>query len=381
LIGNNATTTDEYDAVVIGAGFYGCAIANHIKNKFSDSNLKVLLIEKENKIMSKSSQNNQARVHGGYHYPRSLNTGLRSRENYSRFIKDYKSSISSNYNMYYAIMNSPHNKTTAAQFEAYCNLINAPLMTAESNIENLFTPNLTESIYKADESVFNINILRAIMLKKIITSEVELLTNSQVQSITPCSQGSNLAVSVSTLGSKLKVKTSQIYLCTYSLLNSLLLRSSIEPIPLKHQMVEIPLITPPEQMSNIGITAMDGPFFSILPFPSLGLHSFTHVSYSPHGSWLDPKSKIDKNLNLTHMPPKPNESNIKSIIYDSARYMPILKKAKYIRSIYEVKTVLPRNEYNDGRPILMKKNHGLSGLHCILGGKMDNIYDVLALIN
>ena len=38
-------------------------------------------------------------------------------------------------------------------------------------------------------------------------------------------------------------------------------------------------------MSNYGVTIMDGPFMSSIPFPQRNLHSLTHVRYTPHFTW------------------------------------------------------------------------------------------------
>ena len=55
------------DAVVIGGGFYGASIAIYLaKNRGLK---KVVLVEKEKKLLTRASYNNQARVHNGYHYP------------------------------------------------------------------------------------------------------------------------------------------------------------------------------------------------------------------------------------------------------------------------------------------------------------------------
>jgi hypothetical protein len=48
----------------------------------------------------------------------------------------------------------------------------------------------------------------------------------------------------------------------------------------------------------------------------------------------------------------------------------------YVDSLFEVKTVLVKNEGDDGRPILFEKHFKLPGCYSILGGKIDNIYDV-----
>jgi hypothetical protein len=59
------------------------------------------------------------------------------------------------------------------------------------------------------------------------------------------------------------------------------------------------------------------------------------------------------------------------------RYLPLVVKAKYVESLFEIKTVLQKNESDDGRPILIERHEELAGCYSILGGKIDNIYDVL----
>ena len=65
---------------------------------------------------------------------------------------------------------------------------------------------------------------------------------------------------------------------------------------------------------------------------------------------------------------------------DGQRYIPLLSKCKYQDSIWEVKTVLPRSESDDSRPILFRAHHGLKGFHSVMGGKIDNVYDVIGII-
>ena len=65
------------------------------------------------------------------------------------------------------------------------------------------------------------------------------------------------------------------------------------------------------------------------------------------------------------------------MVRDLARYLPMLLNAKYIDSLFEVKTVLTMNEADDGRPTLFEKHEELPGCYSVLGGKIDNIFDVL----
>jgi hypothetical protein len=49
--------------------------------------------------------------------------------------------------------------------------------------------------------------------------------------------------------------------------------------------------------------------------------------------------------------------------------------------MFEIKTVLVANESNDGRPILFEKHVDLPGFYSVLGGKLDNIFDVIEKLN
>ena len=76
----------DADAIIIGGGFYGSIIALYLKKIRGLK--KVVLIEKEKSLLKRASYNNQARIHNGYHYPRSFTTAYRSRVNFPKFIND-----------------------------------------------------------------------------------------------------------------------------------------------------------------------------------------------------------------------------------------------------------------------------------------------------
>ena len=65
---------------------------------------------------------------------------------------------------------------------------------------------------------------------------------------------------------------------------------------------------------------------------------------------------------------------------DSSRYLPLIRQCKYQDSLWEVKTLLPSSEVDDSRPILFKMNYGMNGYHCVMGGKIDNVYDIITTI-
>ncbi|MBI2599301.1 FAD-dependent oxidoreductase [Candidatus Daviesbacteria bacterium] len=351
---------NTYDAVVIGGGFYGCIIALFLKRKFK----RVLLIEKGSDLLLKASYNNQARIHNGYHYPRSHMTALRSHINYSRFISDFKDAACDKYLMIYAIA-ANNSKVTAGQYVKFCKSIGIPLSPAADNIRKLFNDRLIEEVFVVDEAVFNAGKIRDILKKKLFSAGVKVIYRKEVTKVTSAGQLLTLY-----LKNDITINSKSVYNCTYSAINQILTNSSLPKLPLKHELTEMPLIQMPGRLKNMGITVMDGPFFSIMPFPDLKMHTIHHVRYTPHYSTLD---------NLDN-PTKPN-SEYTFMIKDAIRYIPELSKVKYKTSIYETKSVLIADEITDARPILFKKDYVIKNFHVILGAKIDNIYDVVEEID
>ena len=80
---------ESFDFVVFGGGIFGLFAANLLGKK----GLKVCLIELSNQVFSRASYINQARVHQGYHYPRSLSTAITSAKYFKRFSNDFSAAI------------------------------------------------------------------------------------------------------------------------------------------------------------------------------------------------------------------------------------------------------------------------------------------------
>ena len=64
----------QYDKIIIGAGLYGMYAADFCGNR----NQHVLVLEYDDAPFQRATYINQARVHMGYHYPRSLTTAVKS---------------------------------------------------------------------------------------------------------------------------------------------------------------------------------------------------------------------------------------------------------------------------------------------------------------
>lgn len=357
------------DTIIIGGGFYGLSVALFMRDELGYKNIHI--IEKESNLMTRASYVNQARVHMGYHYPRSVLTAYRSAVNFPRFIKEYEAAIVSNFDKYYAI-SKILSKVNGRQFVEFSRKIGADVMEAPSRIGLLFNPQLTDGVYKVKEYAFDSYILRDLLLSQIMSKPgISIHLDEEVERFFE----KNNQIEVMT--SKNNYSADKVISCVYSQLNKLHRKSGIPLVPLKHEIAEMSLVRLPEDLRKFSVTVMDGPFFSIMPFPTRGLHTLSHVRYTPHESWNDnivtPRKKHDTHKYFSRLDTK---SNYKKMYADVVRYIPKLKDMELIDTIIEVKTVLQKSEGDDSRPILFKPHYGLEGYTCIMGGKLDNIYDV-----
>jgi glycine/D-amino acid oxidase-like deaminating enzyme len=354
----------KYDLAIIGGGIYGSLLALHLQKKYAN----IILIERENQLISKASYFNQARVHNGYHYPRSFITAIRSHQNFVRFCKQFKPAIVSKYPSLYAIARQ-NSKVTSLQFAKFCQMIGTPIQNVSNDLKKLFNSDLIEEVFQVEEFEFDAAILRKTLSKKIQKSSINLSLNSEVEKV--YSQSNNQIGVI--LSSGTTIFASKVINCTYAGINTILKKSEMPLIPLKLEYTEMPLIKLPATLNKFGITIMDGPFFSLLPFPDRKMHSFHHVRYTPHISWYGTDEDIDKEALQS--------SHFQLMLKDAQRYIPQLKNLHSDDSLFQTKAVLKMTENNDGRPIYFHKNYQIPNFHLVMGGKIDNVYDIIEEIN
>ena len=361
-----------YDLVIIGGGFFGCSLANQLKKNKNITN--VLIIEKEKKLMQRASKNNQARVHAGYHYPRNLITAERSSINKHKFIKEWNNAIKTNFTSIYAISKN-RSKITTKQFERLCSQINADLKPIERENFSFFNYNKIDKAYQVEEYVFDFKVIYKAIRSDLKKNNIKTMLNCEVKEIYKNKELMQFNIVSNT--SNFQVFSKFSINCTYSGLNQFSGHFKCNKTKIKHELTELAMVKMPDELKNIGITIMDGPFFSLLPYPSQSLHSLSHVKYTPHFQWIDKKNKNP----YTVLNSNKCSSNFERMIRDASLYVPRLRDAKYISSIYEIKTILTKNEIDDGRPILFEKHSELNNFYSVLGGKMDNVYDIIEVLN
>jgi len=354
-------STARYDALIVGGGFYGARLALMLRRRFD----RVLLVEREAILLGRASLNNQARVHGGYHYPRSILTSLRSRHNYPRFVDEYGDCIDRSFPHYYAVARGV-SKVTGNQFAEFCRRIEAPLSKAPAAVARLFDSTRVDAVFEVQECAFDAVKLRERTSRELVDTGVEVRTSTEAVSVRNAPDGAR--VTLRHAGAESEVLSSLVLNCTYSRGNQLLEHSAAARIPMKHELTEMAIVHPPDELQGAAVTVMDGPFFSLMPYPPRGLFSLSHVRYTPHCSWDDNRS-AEQALACA-------QSRFSHMAHDAARYLPCMRNTRYVDSLWEIKTVMPRSEQDDSRPILFRRSAELPAVITVLGAKIDSVYDV-----
>ena len=359
----------DWDAVVIGGGFFGAYLALLLKDRVES----VVVLERERDLLLRASYNNQARVHAGYHYPRSLMTAVRSAVNFPRFVNDFRPCIRNDFEKYYAIARSG-SKVTAAQFKLFMNRVGAPLHPAPSRVERLFDSATVEEVFGVREYAFDAAVLRRIMRERLIAQNIPIEFGVRAQRVQP-GTSKKLQLDCAVADETMEIRCDWVFNCTYSEINRLNHESGLPLVPLKHELTELALVEAPPALAGISVTLMCGPFFSFMPFPDRGMWTLSHVRYTPHHYWRD-SDRVPYRDAYTHFEQCAKATNAPFMIRDAARYVPAMAKCQHHDSLWEVKTVLPQSELDDGRPILFHRCKQLPRLVSVLGGKLDNVYDI-----
>ena len=130
--------------IIIGAGWYGCHIADILKDKFN-----VTIIEKKSDIFDNSSYYNQNRLHLGFHYCRNYATRNLCQKNYDKFLEKYEELLDYIGNNYYMI-----SKNSILDYETFIHIYKYEGFDFET-IENNSFNNINGKLIKVKENVIN----------------------------------------------------------------------------------------------------------------------------------------------------------------------------------------------------------------------------------
>ncbi len=371
------TEARRYDKIIIGAGLYGLYAALQSCKKREE----VLVLEYDHEPFSRATYINQARVHMGYHYPRSLSTALKSAGYYRRFHEDFSFAIHQSFRQIYAT-SAEFSWTGAPEFEAFCKAAGIKCEALSPN--TYFREGMCDGAFLTEEDTYDAMILRDHFLKEIeALPKVTILTDVRLSRIEKTDD--SYEVSFSKSGTEESAKTPFLINATYASTNQILNMAGADPFGIKYELCEIILCSVEGPLKDIGITVMDGPFFSIMPFGKTGYHSLTSVTFTPHVTSYDtlPHFKCQEGTECsphqlcncsrcTHHP----ESAWPYMSRLADKYMKSEYTYRYEKSLYSMKPILKSSEVDDSRPTVIRVEQDGPKLLSVLSGKINTVYDL-----
>ena len=152
--------SEKYDKIIIGAGFYGLYSALFCGEKGQ----RVLVLECDPAPFGRATYINQACVHQGYHYPRSLSTAMKSAGYFERFHKDFSFCINREFRKVYAT-SSVYSWTNGAQFKKFCEAAHIPC--EELHAELFFKKGMCDRAFLTREYTYDATILKNYYLERL----------------------------------------------------------------------------------------------------------------------------------------------------------------------------------------------------------------------
>lgn len=377
-----------YDKIIIGAGLYGLYSALYCGRLGQ----KVLVLEKDEAPFSRATYINQARVHMGYHYPRSLTTAMKSAGYFKRFVEDYGFSIHQSFDQIYATSEA-FSWTGADEFKAFCKA--AGIKCEEVSTSRYFRQNMCDGAFLTEEYTYDAMILRDYFLDEIAKyKNIEIQYGTKLHSIHE--EGDKYVVEYKQdaedkLEKVMKVTAPFILNATYASVNQILKAADrSDMFDIKYELCEIILCDVAEELKDIGITVMDGPFFSIMPFGKTGLHSLTAVTFTPHVTSKDALPKfscqegtgcsIEQLENCNQCPNKP-KSAWPYMSHLADKYLRKGLKYTYKESLFSMKPILKSSEVDDSRPTAIRVHSTQPTFISVLSGKINTVYDLDEYLN
>ena len=372
-----------YDKIIIGAGLYGLYAARFCGLRGD----KVLVLEYDKAPFERATYINQARVHMGYHYPRSLTTAVKSAGYFKRFTEDFGFCIHDKFDQVYATSDK-FSWTNAKQFMDFCKA--AGIRCDEVAPLRYFKPGMCDGAFMTEEYTYDAKLLQKYYEEELgKMPNVNVVYEARIEKIAKNTDKFDVW-----LADGKRVEAPFVLNATYASVNQIIDKlDGVEKefFNIKYELCEIILCEPCKLLEGVGITVMDGPFFSIMPFGKTGLHSLTSVTFTPHVTSYDevPTFGCQKKFaggeqytctrgslgNCNLCPNKP-DSAWAYMSHLADKYMKEEYAYTYKESLFSMKPILKSSEVDDSRPTAIRVLSEGPTFISVLSGKINTVYDL-----
>ena len=336
-------------AAVIGGGVFGISAAIELKDEFD-----VTVFESEMGLLTKASSINQYRIHRGYHYPRSNETAMASKNGNDSFLEVFDCESDAKVKSYYCISKE---RSLVSPTEYIEFLKNAGLEFSFGSNQNLKTENLG-LVLNVNEKLFDPSKLISAAYKKVEDHQLYVI-----------------------LGKKFERHMTKDYdyvvNCSYANTNYVL--DDDDRFDCQFELCEKPVVRLPDSYKNMSVVIMDGPFMCMDPYGSTGYHVMGNVIHAIHSTnvgkfpEIPEKYKPYMNVGVVSSDKLSEITNFKKFIETASEFFKDMEKSEHIGSMFTVRTVLPKREHDDARPSLVTKHNDKT--YSVFSGKITSCVD------
>jgi hypothetical protein len=356
----------------LGGGLFGCFSALVLADRGHD----VILVEQDPGLLQRASTINQARLHSGLHYPRSILTAKESYGLYQKFRNRWPEAVR-DFNQIYAVA-SRNSKTSGEDFAEFIDRLG--LSTQEVDPETWFHPGTISRAFKVEEPSFDASKLRESLLKEITERpNIKVLLNSRVERGVIDHNKVQLILSDDSV-----MEAEGIVIALYASTNAVRNSLGLTPLPITFELTEVIIGKVIPELRNLGFTVMDGPFWSMMPYGVGDKVSLTNVGLTPLARSA-PEARFPCQLlrfdcssiqlqscsNCSFRP----ESLATHQIQHMAAYLKQASGFTPSESLLTVKAILSTSEIDDSRPTLVLKEER-NRITTIFSGKVTTVFDL-----
>lgn len=363
--------------LVIGAGLYGRYCADLMRRH---GHYVAIIAEDDSIEFDQSDTNtaslvNQARIHNGYHYPRSLATALESSKNYARFKKEFEEAVI-DFDQFYAIPKRG-SLTSSKQFKSFCDRLNVKCDETKLPI----ITDAVDKIFETDEVAIDTRKMMTIASKKF---KYDAFYQGRVIKLEPNYSSSvflNDRLQPTLYNWTVKAVESSgrvVYLpgsydliinCTYAGLNKVERLAEVTETAIRSELCEIAIFRDVDDvLDGCGITFMDGPFVSFMPWSKNNQYSLTSVCHTPHESFKEYNDLLDVRLTISRK--ELMIAQLKKFVKPE-----IVDRLKFEESKFVIKTISNNADLDDSRLVEVNYDKNKKFIS-ILSGKLDAIYEI-----
>jgi glycine/D-amino acid oxidase-like deaminating enzyme len=339
---------------VIGGGIFGVTAALQLSES-----CRVTLFERGGSLFQGATFANHNRHHFGFHYPRSPETAQQCLKSRADFSSLYAGAEIYDFPNYYCI-GAQNSRVTPDQYLAFCRSVGLEF-AEEHPPEGVLDDCKVALALRVREGICDFYALRDAALARLAaTPSVEVLLRHRVLAGRMTGRGAK-QLEFSGLNGVGHRDFDFVVSAVYAHTNTFCDWFGFARRNFQFNLQELNIIELPPGL-RLGITVMDGVYPSFLPFGRTPYHILAHVE----ASQLVRESSFEATPLLSRI--SAIESNWSGVLETCSQFLPVLKRARYVKSLFVDRVVDAGSAASDAR-ITELTDHG-SGCYSIFAAKV-----------